>query len=245
MPKKIVIIIPAYNEERNISWVLSKIPRLPDYIVETLVINDGSVDNTALVAKKLGALVINNKNNIGLGQTIKKGLIEALRREADIIVNLDADGQYDPEEMKNLIKPFEKVNIKKDILVLGTRLQNIEFKFGNMKIIGNKILSMLISFFISRKKVISDTQTGFRANSKDLVRILVKNLSGKYTYTQEMIIHAKLNNFRIIEVPIHFYKRRFGNSRLIKNPFIYLVKISVICFKTYISYRFFNKKNSL
>ncbi|MCK4238939.1 MAG: glycosyltransferase family 2 protein, partial [Candidatus Lokiarchaeota archaeon] len=109
MPKKVIIIIPAYNEERNISWVLKKIPKLPNFIVETLVINDGSEDTTAFLVEKHGAIVINNNKNIGLGQTIRKGLVEALKRDADIIVNMDADGQYDPEEIRKLIKPFERV----------------------------------------------------------------------------------------------------------------------------------------
>lgn len=241
MPKKVIIIIPAYNEERNISWVLKKIPKLPDYLVETLVINDGSEDNTALLATKHGAIVINNKKNIGLGQTIKKGLRETLKRGADIVIHLDADGQYNPEEIKRLIKPFVKVEREKIDLVLGTRLQNIEFNFGPMKILGNKIISYLISLFISRKSIISDTQTGFRAISKELVEIFVKKLKGKYTYTQEMIIHTKLNNFKIVEVPIHFYQRRFGRSRLIKNPFIYLLRVIIICAKTYLGYKIFEK----
>lgn len=236
MPKKVIIIIPAYNEERNISWVLKKIPNLLDYTFETIVINDGSEDNTALLAAKRGVIVINNNKNIGLGQTIRKGLVEALKRDADIIVNMDADGQYDPEEIKKLIKPFERVERARIDLVLGARLQNIEFKFGLLKSFGNKIISFLISLFISRKSIISDTQTGFRAISKDLVEVLVKKLKGKYTYTQEMIIHAKLNNFRISEVPIHFYQRRSGKSRLIRNPFIYLFKIVIICAKTYLDY---------
>ena len=242
MPKKVLIIIPAYNEERNISWVLKKIPNLTDYLVETLVINDGSKDNTAFLAEKYGAIVINNKKHIGLGQTIKKGLREALKRGADIVIHLDADGQYNPEEIKRLIKPFEKVDRERIDLVLGTRLHNIEFNFGPMKIFGNKIISYLISLFVSRKSIISDTQTGFRAISKELTEILVKKLKGKYTYTQEMIIHTKLNNYKIIEVPIHFFQRKSGKSRLIRNPFIYLFKIIIICTKTYISYKIFKKK---
>ncbi len=237
MPKKVIIIIPAYNEAGSISWVLKKIPKLPYFIVETLVINDGSEDTTAFLVEKHGAIVINNNKNIGLGQTLRKGLVEALKRDADIIVNMDADGQYDPEEIRKLIKPFERVERARIDLVLGARLQNIEFKFGFLKSFGNKIISFLISLFISRKSIISDTQTGFRAISKDLVEVLVKKLKGKYTYTQEMIIHAKLNNFRIIEVPIHFYQRRSGKSRLIRNPFIYLFKIVIICAKTYLDYK--------
>ncbi len=238
MSKKLVIVIPAYNEERNISWVLKQIPRLSNFVVETLVINDGSKDNTASVAAEYGAIVINNKKNTGLGQAIREGLNEALKRKADIIINLDADGQYNPVEIKYLLRAFEIVKGKNIDLVLGTRLQNIEFNFGRMKIIGNKIISLLISFFISRKNIISDTQTGFRAISRDLAVVLIKMLKGKYTYTQEMIIHAKLNKFRIIEIPIHFYARRFGKSRLIKNPFIYLFRIMIICTKTYLQYKF-------
>jgi len=241
MSQKLVIVIPAYNEERNISWVLKQIPRLSNFKVETLVIDDGSEDTTASVAEEYGAIVINNKKNTGLGQAVRKGLNEALKRKADIIITLDADGQYNPVEIKNLLRPFEmpkEINID---LVLGTRLQNIEFNFDRMKILGNKIISLLVSFFISRKNIISDTQTGFRSISKDLAVVLVKRLKGNYTYTQEMIFHAKLNNFRIIEIPIHFYPRRFGRSRLIKNPFIYLFRIMIICVKTFLGYKLFKK----
>ena len=239
MSQKLIIIIPAYNEERNISWVLKQIPMLSNFVVETLVINDGSEDYTASVAEEYGAIVINNKKNTGLGWAIRKGLNEALKRKADIIINLDADGQYNPVEIKNLLRAFEPVKGENIDLVLGSRLQHIEFNFSRMKVLGNKIISLLISFFISRKNIISDTQTGFRAMSKDLAVILVKRLKGKYTYTQEMIIHAKLNKFRIIEIPIHFYPRRFGRSRLIKNPVIYLFRIIIICIKTFLGYKLF------
>jgi len=98
---------------------------------------------------------------------------------------------------------------------------------------GNKVMSLALSILLCIS--ISDGQTGFHGISRDLG--LAFRLRGEYTYTQEMIIQAKLNNFRIIEVPIHFYQRRSGKSRLIRNPFIYLFKIVIICAKTYLDYK--------
>lgn len=237
MKKKLIVLIPAYNEEKNISWVLKRIPKIENYLVEILVINDGSKDNTAQVAEQSGAIVINHIKNLGLGRVIQKGLFEAMKRNADIIVTLDSDGQYDPIEIPNLIREFEKHGESPKILVLGARLQNIDFDFNSIKKLGNKLISYLVSFFISKRRVISDTQTGFRVISRELGTILVRFLRGKYTYTQEMIILAKLNDYKIIEIPIRFHQRRTGESRLIKNPFIYLIKIVLICARAYISFK--------
>ncbi len=237
MKFKIFVIIPAFNEEKTISWVLERVPKIDNYEIKTMVIDDGSTDRTAKIAEHHGAIVIQNEKNLGLGQTMLKGLEEALEREADIIISLDADGQYDPFEIPKMLKGFEYYKKQGVDLILGTRLRNIEFRFNSLNKLGNILISKLVSFFISRATPISDTQAGFRVVSKELAQILVKKMRGKYTYTQEMIIHAKFNNYNIAEVPIHFYQRRGGESRLVKNPMIYLLKVIVICAKTYLNYK--------
>ena len=238
---KLVIIIPAYNEEKNIFRVIKNIPSLPNLNQEILVINDGSTDATADVAKKTGAIVISNIKNLGLGKTFRIGLKEALKRNADLIVNLDADGQYDPKQIPSLIAPV--LNNTHDF-VIGNRFTGVpKYDRSLIKKWGNKFVSIFISKILLRLEEIFDIQSGFRAFHRDLAEFLIKTLNGKYTYTQEMLITSSLHNFRIKQIPISFYKRTSGKSRLIKNPFIYLYKILGISMKTYISFILKKEKN--
>ena len=132
---KTIAIIPAYNEESTISDVIKGTSQFVD---EILVINDGSTDNTSDIAKSAGATVIDNIVNRGLGRTIKRGYEEAIKRGADIVVQIDADGQYDPQEIPKLIQPI--LDNKAD-LVLGSRLENLKYEMPWLKKQGNKAFS--------------------------------------------------------------------------------------------------------
>ncbi len=235
MKKKIVIILPAYNEEKSIFQVISSIPKISDFNQEVIVIDDGSIDNTQIMAKKAGATVISNDNNLGLGTSFKIGLKEALKHKADIIINLDADGQYDPHQIPFFVKEL----LKKDWdLVIGNRfLNDKELGHNAIKRWGNKFISIFISTVLARHNEIYDIQSGFRVLNRRCAEFLIKNLLGKYTYTQEMMILCFLYDFKIKQIPIKFYKRVAGKSRLITNPFIYLSKISLIALKTYIRHK--------
>jgi glycosyltransferase involved in cell wall biosynthesis len=231
MKKKLVIIIPAYNEEISISKVIKNIPDIKGLNQEVIVIDDGSIDQTRIEAIKFGAVVYSNETNLGLGTSFKKGIAIALEKEADIIVNIDADYQYDPRYIPSLVKILENEDVD---LVIGNRfIDDKELGHNFIKRWGNRVISVFISKVLLRQKEIFDIQSGFRAFNKDLAEFLVKMLSGKYTYTQEMMIVSCLHKFKIEQVSIKFYKRTAGESRLIKNPFIYLIKILFITFKTY------------
>ncbi|MHA1822163.1 MAG: glycosyltransferase family 2 protein [Promethearchaeota archaeon] len=230
--KKIIVVIPAYNEEKSIRDIIKRVPKeIEGYKTEILVIDDGSSDKTRAYALETGAIVISNHINKGLGFSLRKGLVEALKRGADIIVNLDADGQYLPEEIPVLIKPILEDDFD---LVLGTRFEKLEYKMPLIKKIGNKLVSWWVRRLTHTK--ISDAQTGFRAIKRELAEILQLQLKGTYTYTQEMIIHAVYNDFSITQVPVHFVKRQYGHSRLIQNVFSYLVRVVKITLSTYHQY---------
>ncbi|MFQ6084431.1 MAG: glycosyltransferase family 2 protein [Candidatus Aminicenantia bacterium] len=117
---KLIIFIPAYNEEKTIASVIQRIPRHIPKISEKeiIVVDDGSTDNTAKVAKEAGAEIISHSENRGLGVAFSTGVKEALSRKADIMVTIDADGQFDPREISKLLKPIlgERTNV-----VLGSR----------------------------------------------------------------------------------------------------------------------------
>ncbi|MCK5403403.1 glycosyltransferase, partial [Candidatus Bathyarchaeota archaeon] len=157
------------------------------------------------------------------------GLNVALQMNSDIIVNIDADGQYDGAEIIKLITPI--LNSEADI-VLGSRFKGwIEYmplqkKFGNS--LATKVTNLLSGLKIS------DAQTGFRAFSKEAA--LRINVMSNYTYVQETIIQAMDKRLKIVEVPVHF-RRRKGKSRLIPNIFSYSKRAGLTILKTYRDYK--------
>ncbi len=233
---RIVVTIPAYNEEKTLGGVIKKIHEVMknnryDYTV--LAVDDGSEDGTAKTAKKAGAVVFSHPKNYGLAETFNTELKKALELKADVIVHIDADDQYRPEEIPKLIK---EIGNGYD-LVLGSRFKGKIESMPLIKRLGNKAFSKVISN-ITRTKI-SDAQTGFRAFTKEVAEKI--NIISDHTYTQEQIIKAIRQKFRIKEVPIYFGKRD-GKSRLISNPFSYAVRAWINIIRIYRDYeplRFF------
>jgi glycosyltransferase involved in cell wall biosynthesis len=228
---KLVITIPAYNEENTISNVLKEIPRKIDGIdtIEVLLIDDGSTDNTVKKAVENGVdEVIVHKVNKGLGASFKDGIDSALEKVADIIVNIDADGQYNATQISDLIQPI--LDGKADI-VLGWRDINNLSHMPKSKKLGNRLAS-----WITRRLSglpLKDAQTGFRAFSKEAAIRL--NLYGKYTYTQETLIQASYKGLQIEQIPVEF-RARDGKSRLISNISTYAFRAGATVFSTYRDY---------
>lgn len=211
--KKVVITIPAYNEEKTIGKVIREIKQALDATI--LITDDGSKDHTKEIAEKEGCIVVSHPSNYGLAETFRTEMKKALELNPDIIVHIDADGQYLPSEIPKLIKPIKE---GKANLVLGSRMKGKIESMPLIKRFGNKAFSNVISKICGRK--ISDGQTGFRAFTKEVAKL---DIISDHTYTQEQIIKAAKNKFSIVEVPVYFAKRD-GKSRLISNPFEYAIK---------------------
>jgi len=233
---KLTILIPAYNEENTIGRVIDEIPKKINRIneIEILVINDGSSDKTEEVSKKKGAIVYSFTKNMGLARAISKGFSKAVEQNADILVILDADNQYDSKEIPLLLEPI--LQGMADI-VLGDRQVKKLDHMSIQKKIGNQMVSKVLSAIIRKK--ISDGQTGFRAFNSEALKKL--HIFSNYTYTQETIIQSTFKGLTIVEVPVTFRKRD-GKSRLISNIFTYagrtisLVASSIVFYK---SFKFF------
>lgn len=225
-------MIPAYNEEATIGKLISNIPRDIDGIsnVEVLLVEDGSTDKTIEVASKSGAdKILHRIKRGGLSKAFNTGLEVALEMDADIIVNIDADNQYNPKEIPKLIQPI--LMDEADIVLGNRQINNLNHMPGAKKI-GNKIAT-----FVTNKVSglnISDAQTGFRAFSRRAALIL--NIISDYTYTQEMIIQAAYKNLEISEVPVEF-RERDGDSRLISSLFNYAKKSGLTILMTYLNYK--------
>jgi glycosyltransferase involved in cell wall biosynthesis len=203
---KLVVTIPAYNEESTIESVIKSIPSSVEGIheIRVLVVDDGSTDRTAKLAEKAGAKVVSNLINRGLAYTFSRALDEALDVDADIIVNTDADNQYDQSQIPSLVKPILE---RRADIVLGSRFAGQIEHMSFTKRWGNKIASAVLAN-VSHYPI-TDGQTGFRALTRDAAMKL--NILSKFTYTQEMIIDSADKGFRLIEVPATFRKRADKN----------------------------------
>lgn len=228
---KLVVTIPALNEEKTIGNVIAEIPKKIRGIdeIQVLVVDDGSTDGTSKAAKSKGAQVVRNSSNKGLAFAFARGLDAALGMDADVIVNTDADFQYNQKQIPSLIKPI--LDGKAD-MVLGSRFKGVMEFMPAQKYWGNRMMSMLISLLTGMR--ISDAQTGFRAFSREAA--LKVNVFSDYTYTQETILEAWEKKLVITEVPADF-RRREGESRLISNIFVYAKRAGFTIIETYLSYK--------
>ena len=190
---KISIGIPAYNEEKNIGVIITKLKKITDSII---VCDDGSDDLTAKIARDLGAIVVTHKRNLGYGAAIKTIFQKSKEIECDILVTFDADGQHRVEDIESVINPIK--NNDSDIVV-GSRFLNNENNVPSYRKLGIKVITQVTNASI--KKQLTDSQSGFRAYNKQVINGITPSDAGMGVST-EILIKASRNNFRISEVPI-------------------------------------------
>jgi len=199
---KLVIIIPALNEERTVGAVIAGLPRVPGFSKqEIVVIDDGSADRTAEVAEKAGAQVVPHGKRRGLAAAFRTGLAEAKRLGADVVACIDADGQYDPKQMPLVAGPVARGEAD---LVLGRRLPPRPGGMPLQKYIGNRLATLFVSLLCQRW--FNDAQTGFRAFSMRAVGSM--DLRSRFTYTQESLMQCAYNGMKIKEVRVLFKPRQ-------------------------------------
>jgi len=232
--KKLLIIIPAFDEEDKIEEVINRIPRKIAGIgkIEILVINDGSTDSTPDIVRSMGIGLINNHKNIGVGFSFGRGLQYAVDNDFDMMVNIDGDGQFDPEDIPTLLEPILNESAE---FVTASRFIDRKpiLNMPVAKLWGNKLMSLLISSLVGRSY--RDVSCGFRAYSKRA--LLSLNLQGRFTYTQETFIDLSFKGLNIKEVPIsvkYFPSRR---SKVASNLFLYAINTLKIILGTYRDYR--------
>jgi len=228
-PQHIVISIPAYNEERDIGRVIDEIHAVMKrtfYNYTLLVFNDGSTDKTVEVVRQHGAIVASHKRNAGLAQTFRDEMVECIRLKADIIVHTDADGQYPADAIPRLI---EKVLQGYD-LVLGSRFKSGVVPLPFLKKLGNQAFASVLSQLTGLR--LTDTTTGFRAFTREVAESI--SYINTFTYTQEQIIKAAKQRFKIAEISIT--ARRTRSSRLFKSPWQYAIKAWINIFRIYRDY---------
>jgi len=186
--KRISVIIPAYNEAKRIGKVLSKIP---EFVDEVIVVDDGSEDSTSEVAKNHGAEVIRIEENQGKGAAMREGIKKV---SGDIVIFMDADGQHNPEEIEKLVSPILKGEAD---FVIGSRLIKTQGKRPLIRKISNFLSTSLIKIKLGID--VKDTQSGFRAIKREL---LPEIESKRYEVETEILIKAAKKGARVKEVPV-------------------------------------------
>lgn len=231
---KLIVLVPAYNEESNIARTISAIPRKISGIdkVEVLVVDDGSSDKTVDLALNAGAdKIISHKTNSGVGAAFMTGIRNAISMNAGIVVTLDADSQFDPGQMSELVIPI--LNNQSDVVIGSRFLNNRPKDIPRIKMFGNKIFTNIVSYITSQK--FSDTQTGFRAYSKEA--IMSVSVVNEFTYTQEVLIDLKFKGFKIMEVPVRVTYDNKRKSRVVKSIFDYSYRAISIILRSLVYHR--------
>lgn len=221
---KVLIIIPAYNEEKNLPNLLSKLQSdCPHY--DIVVINDYSTDDTRKVCRDYHVNTIDLPVNLGIGGAVQAGYKYALYHGYDIAVQVDGDGQHNTEYLELLIKEIEKGNN----LCIGSRFINKEgFQSTFIRRIGINYFSKLIHF-VSRL-IVTDPTSGFRACDKQMIAYFAKEYPRDYP-EPETVVLAQKKNFKISEVPVIMNEREGGTSSITSMKSIYyMIKVSLAIF---------------
>jgi len=204
---KIIIGIPAYNEEKNIAGIITKLKNVSNDII---VCNDGSTDLTANIAEDMGAIVVNHEKNLGYGGAIRSIFLKAKDLAGDVLVTFDADGQHRIEDIDGVIAPI--LENQSDIVIGSRFLDDSEKEVPQYRKMGIKVITKITNATI--KKELTDSQSGFRAYSKQVLNEISPSETGMGVST-EILIKASSKDLKISEVPI---KILYGENTSTQNP---------------------------
>lgn len=222
--KKILVIIPAFNEQQNLPTVIKGLLQFPG--VDIVVVNDGSTDNTAEVAKQAGANVINLPFNLGIGGAVQTGYLFAHKNNYDVAVQVDADGQHNPDDLMKIVTPV--INGESDLVVGSRYVESTEYKTPMARKMGMLIFSTVVSLVTGQ--LLKDTTSGYRAVSKGVIEYFAEHYPTDYPEVEALVV-LKKRGFTIKEVSVHMSAREHGHSSItpIRSVY-YMVKVLLAIF---------------
>ncbi len=226
MKKKVLLIIPAYNEGENIENTISKIAKVikkSQYHIDYVIINDGSTDNTKEICQKNKYHVINLISNLGIGGAVQTGYKYAYYYDYDIAIQFDGDGQHDEKYIEALIKEIEKGND----MVIGSRFcqELSKFKSSEMRRLGIKILSAIIKMTTGRR--VFDPTSGFRAVDRKIIEEFALDYPLEFPEPETNADLLK-NGYKVSEIPVEMHPRVAGKSSInITKSAYYMFSVSL------------------
>lgn len=220
--KKVLLIIPAYNEEQNLPALLDELTlQYPQY--DYLVINDCSKDSTLDILKRRKATYLDLPVNLGIGGGVQAGYIYALENDYDVAVQMDGDGQHLPSYLDAIILPV--LNGEADSVIGSRFLNNEGFQSSKLRRVGIKFLSALI-YVVTGNRIL-DVTSGFRAVNRKCIEIFAKTYAQDYPEPEALVTSA-MNDIKILEIPVVMKERSNGQSSIngLKSIY-YMVKVSL------------------
>ena len=206
-------IIPAFNEVESLPNVISEIRDLfPEHLI--IVVDDGSTDGTADVAKKSGCVCLSMPFNLGIGGALRLGFRYCLDKGIDRAYQFDADGQHDPTQISSLLSELEHSD-----MAVGSRFStDNSYEVGQSRKVAMGFLRFLVRIYTGQK--FTDTSSGFRAFKKPVIKLFAKEYPVEYMDSVEALLIASKNGFKISEIPVQMRERSAGqpsnrNFRLI------------------------------
>ena len=222
---KILVIVPAYNEEESLPGVISDLRRhVPD--ADIVVVNDGSRDGTPHIAHALGVKVLDLPVNLGIGGAMQAGYLFAAKHDYDIAVQFDGDGQHRAGEIEKLLRPLAGGGAD---LVIGSRfMQQGDYKAPFFRRIGMYIFSFTLSRILGSP--VTDTTSGFRAANKKITSFFSLYYPEDYPEVEALVLVHK-QGLRVAEVPVSMRERTGGQTSITAMRSVYyMVKVLLAVF---------------
>jgi len=217
-----LIIVPAFNEENNISTIIKEI-RNCRINCDILIIDDGSTDATAEVARSNEVPVVSLPFNLGIGGAVQTGFKFALRNGYDYAIQVDADGQHNPSEIEKLLKPLTEEEF--DVVIGSRYLDKNDYQTTFLRRVG-AVIFMGLNFLAIGQKV-KDNTSGFRAYNRRTIEFLARTYPDDYPEVEAVAVLG-MNGFRIKEIPVKMRSRHSGSSSITSLKSIYyMIKVSL------------------
>jgi len=221
LSKKTLIIIPAYNEEGSIGAVVESI-RKHTVDADILVVNDGSRDRTARMARESGAMVISLPYNMGIGSAVQSGFLFAKEKGYHFAVQVDGDDQHPASEIPRLLAALQN---GVDVAIGSRFVQPTKYRPPFLRALGIKIFSCLVSLIVGKR--VYDTTSGFRAISRKAIILLAETYPHDYPEV-EALITLHRNGMRFVEIPVEMNYRQEGKSSISATAgAYYMLKVSL------------------
>lgn len=220
-----VAIVPALNEEANIASVISEIRRA-DPLMAIVVVDDGSTDHTAAVARSCGATVVSLPFNLGIGGAMQTGYQFALEHGFELAIQVDGDGQHHPDEMEKLVGPI--LDGSADMVVGSRFLVTRSYRAPIMRRIGMAMFARIVSAIVRQR--VTDTTSGFRAVNRKGIALFAADYPNDYPEVESTVLVYR-HRLRLVEVPVEMRDRFNGRSSItLLRSIYYVVKVTLALF---------------